>query len=102
MKDLATAPQEIWNKYPFELEGWYIHPRKCMNPQTCKWRWIRKVNEPAKMLLSEVDGTVFARQCQTCGGRWKIYQNPYHGFNCPHGYHKEKEIQDAIKRGLSQ
>lgn len=33
-------------------------------------------------LVSEFDGAIYAYHCSSCGGSWKIYQNPYHHREC--------------------
>ena len=98
MYDLTLVPDSFWSKWPYDFSNYYIPPNKCMNPQTTKWRWIRKVDEPPKPSLG-YDGRVCGFKCQTCGGMWKVYQNPYHGFGCPHAMANE-EIEKAIKQGV--
>ena len=98
-KDLALAPEAFWSKWPYDYSRYYVHPKKCMNPYTLKWRWIRFRNAGMKRLLRELDGTVYAFRCPTCHGCWKVYQNAYHGFNCPHAAVHE-ELKEAVARGV--
>jgi hypothetical protein len=104
LKDVALAPEAIWYENLVDgrpnLDGYYVHPKKCMNPQTGKWRWIRHKLSTPRPMLRKMDGTAYAFRCQTCGGIWKVYQNAYHGFNCPHEP-THRDIKEALARGLA-
>jgi hypothetical protein len=75
----------------------------------CHERQFEKKARTAKYLAPQrrkEDNSIYGWQCKECGGRWKVYQNPYHLGDCSHMTELQKRhcaeigMEERIKRTI--